>query len=198
MNNPKLLIYNSEVLFNIFNELRGFLNFTLISMKKEEFLNLSLNDSENYLILTKENLNISNQLIVNEYPIKFTKLLEKINTELLRKKFKKQSNIKVGNYIIDINSRQISLNDLCLKLTEKEVNTILYLSKKDVSITIDELQEKVWGYQIDLETHTVETHIHRLRKKLGEKFKDKDLIISTKNGYQIKKNKFAKELFSKI
>ena len=85
MNNPKLLIYNSEVLFNIFNELRGFLNFTLISMKKEEFLNLSLNDSENYLILTKENLNISNQLIVNEYPIKFTKLLEKINTELLRK-----------------------------------------------------------------------------------------------------------------
>ena len=89
MNNPKLLIYNSEVLFNIFNELRGFLNFTLISMKKEEFLNLSLNDSENYLILTKENLNISNQLIVNEYPIKFTKLLEKINTELLRKKFKK-------------------------------------------------------------------------------------------------------------
>ena len=187
MNNPKLLIYNSEVLFDIFNELRDFLNFTLISMKKEEFLNLSLNDSENYLILTKENLNISNQLIVNEYPIKFTKLLEKINTELLRKKFKKQSNIKVGNYIIDINSRQISLNDLCLKLTEKEVNTILYLSKKDESITIDELQEKVWGYQIDLETHTVETHIHRLRKKIREKFKDKDLIISTKNGYQIKK-----------
>ena len=79
------------------------------------------------------------------------------------------------------------MNDLCLKLTEKEVNTILYLSKKDVSITIDELQEKVWGYQIDLETHTVETHIHRLRKKIREKFKDKDLIISTKNGYQIKK-----------
>ena len=74
-----------------------------------------------------------------------------------------------------------------MKLTEKEVNTILYLSKKDVSITIDELQEKVWGYQIDLETHTVETHIHRLRKKIREKFKDKDLIISTKNGYQIKK-----------
>ena len=65
------------------------------------------------------------------------------------------------------------MNDLCLKLTEKEVNTILYLSKKDVSITIDELQEKVWGYQIDLETHTVETHIHRLRKKLEKNLKIK-------------------------
>ena len=110
-------------------------------MKKEEFLNLSLNDSENYLILTKENLNISNQLIVNEYPIKFTKLLEKINTELLRK-FKKQSNIKVGNYIIDINSRQISLNDLCLKLTEKEVNTA-FIYQKDVSIISTNYRKKL-------------------------------------------------------
>ncbi len=186
MNNPKLLIYNSEVLFDIFDELKDFLNFNLINMKKEDFLDLSLNESENYLILTKTNLKISNQLIVNEYPIKFTKLLEKINTEFLKKKFNKQSNIKVANYIIDINSRQISLNNLSLKLTEKEVNTILYLSKND-EVTIDELQERVWRYQIDLETHTVETHIHRLRKKIREKFKDKNLIVSTKNGYQIKK-----------
>ncbi len=186
MNNPKLLIYNSEVLFDIFDELKDFLNFNLINMKKEDFLDLSFNESENYLILTKTNLKISNQLIVNEYPIKFTKLLEKINTEFLKKKFNKQSNIKVANYIIDINSRQISLNNLSLKLTEKEVNTILYLSKND-EVTIDELQERVWRYQIDLETHTVETHIHRLRKKIREKFKDKNLIVSTKNGYQIKK-----------
>ena len=75
---------------------------------------------------------------------------------------------------------------MSLKLTEKEVNTILYLSKND-EVTIDELQERVWRYQIDLETHTVETHIHRLRKKIREKFKDKNLIVSTKNGYQIKK-----------
>jgi DNA-binding response OmpR family regulator len=73
-----------------------------------------------------------------------------------------------------------------LKLTEKEINTITYLSKSDKPVSIDELQEKVWSYQSDIETHTVETHIYRLRKKILKTFNDKDFIISEKNGYQIK------------
>ena len=76
-----------------------------------------------------------------------------------------------------------------LKLTEKEIDTIIFLSKNEVPIRVDELQEKVWGYQSKLETHTVETHIHRLRKKIKEKFFDDNLIISKKNGYQISKKK---------
>ena len=73
-----------------------------------------------------------------------------------------------------------------LKLTEKEIRTIVYLSKSVKPITINELQTEVWGYQSDLETHTVETHIYRLRKKILNTFNDKELIISEKNGYQIK------------
>ena len=73
-----------------------------------------------------------------------------------------------------------------LKLTEKEINTISYLSKSEKPVSIDELQEKVWSYQSDIETHTVETHIYRLRKKILNTFKDKNFIISEKNGYQIK------------
>ena len=73
-----------------------------------------------------------------------------------------------------------------LKLTEKEINTISYLSKSEKPVSIDELQEKVWSYQSDIETHTVETHIYRLRKKILNTFNDKDFIISEKNGYQIK------------
>ena len=73
-----------------------------------------------------------------------------------------------------------------LKLTEKEINTITYLSKSEKPVSIDELQEKVWSYQSDIETHTVETHIYRLRKKILNTFNDKDFIISEKNGYQIK------------
>ena len=73
-----------------------------------------------------------------------------------------------------------------LKLTEKEINTITYLLKSTKAVSIDELQEKVWSYQSDIETHTVETHIYRLRKKIFEAFDDNQFIISNKNGYQIK------------
>ena len=73
-----------------------------------------------------------------------------------------------------------------LKLTEKEVNTIIYLSKKGKSVNIDELEKNVWKYQSDIETHTVETHIYRLRKKFQKTFKDENFIMSKKNGYQIK------------
>jgi len=71
-------------------------------------------------------------------------------------------------------------------LTEKEINTISYLSKANKPVSIDELQKKVWSYQSDIETHTVETHIYRLRKKILNTFNDKEFIISQKNGYQIK------------
>ena len=73
-----------------------------------------------------------------------------------------------------------------LKLTEKEINTINYLSKSNKPVSIDELQGKVWSYQSDIETHTVETHIYRLRKKILNTFNDNEFIISKKNGYQIK------------
>ena len=117
--------------------------------------------------------------------IKFSKLLEKINVEFLKKKFNEQSNIDIGFYKININSREIVLEKKKLKLTEKEIDTILYLSKNVGSVSINELQKEVWGYQPELETHTVETHIHRLRKKIKEKFNDNNLIVSTKDGYQI-------------
>ena len=78
------------------------------------------------------------------------------------------------------------MNDLKLKLTEKEINTIIYISKSNKPVSIDELQEKVWSYQSDIETHTVETHIYRLRKKILSTFRNKEFIISKKDGYQIK------------
>jgi DNA-binding response OmpR family regulator len=94
--------------------------------------------------------------------------------------------VKVNNYIINLNSREMLTNNAKLKLTEKEINTITYLSKLNKPVSIDELQEKVWSYQSDIETHTVETHIYRLRKKILNAFQDNELIISKKNGYQIK------------
>ena len=70
-------------------------------------------------------------------------------------------------------------------MTEKEINTIIFLSKSNKPVSVDELQKKVWSYQSDIETHTVETHIYRLRKKILNTFNDNEFIISKKNGYQI-------------
>ena len=96
------------------------------------------------------------------------------------------SEVKINNYTIDLNSREIQINNIKLKLTEKEINTISYLSKSSKPVRVDELQEKVWRYQSGIETHTVETHIYRLRKKFLNTFNDNEFIISKKNGYQIK------------
>ena len=70
-------------------------------------------------------------------------------------------------------------------MTEKEINTITYLSKSDKPVSINELQKKVWSYQSNMETHTVETHIYRLRKKILNTFKDQNFLMSRKDGYLI-------------
>ena len=186
MNNQNLLIYESQILYEILIELADHLNFKVVNISKKELNNSNLDKYDDYLILSlKEKLNLSNQILTLQFPIKFSKLLEKINLHFLRQKFNKQSKINVGTYLINTNSREIILDKLRLKLTEKEINTILYLNNSAKAVSINELQDKVWGYQSELETHTVETHIHRLRKKIKEKFKDDKLILSTKNGYKI-------------
>ena len=131
-------------------------------------------------------MNINNQFILDNTPINIFKLVEKINIEFLKLQFNSKSEVRVNNYIVDLNSREILKNKTKLKLTEKEINTIIYLSKSNKPVSIDELQDKVWSYQSDMETHTVETHIYRLRKKILNSFEDNEFIISKKNGYQIK------------
>ena len=153
----------------------------------EKSLNYVIKNLNNYLIISnKEYLNSSKQFIIGNFPINIFKLVEKINIEFLKMQFSNQSEVKIQNYTIDLNSRKMVLKNIELKLTEKEINTITYLSKSNQPVSIHELQEKVWSYQSDIETHTVETHIYRLRKKIQNTFNDDEFIISKKNGYQIK------------
>ena len=86
---------------------------------------------------------------------------------------------------MDLNSRIISYNNIDLKLTEREIDIILYLNSSKKSQKIENLQKEVWKHGVDLETHTVETHIYRLRKKIFQNFGDNKFIISKKDGYQI-------------
>ena len=189
MNNQTLFIYELKSLCDIFTEIEENLNFKVINLNKKEISKINFNDYKDYLILSLKDLKLPNMILVENFPIKFSKLLERINIEFLKKNFNEQSNIVVSKYTINTNSREIILQNRKLKLTEKEIDMIIYLSKSKKPIKVKELQEKVWGYQSKLDTHTVETHIHRLRKKIKEKFSDDHLIISKKNGYEISEKK---------
>ena len=182
-----LIIYKFSELYHILEELCLDLNYNILFADNENILKGILKNLNNYLIVTnKEYLNIDHQFVLNQKPISIWKLVEKLNIEFLKAQFNNQSEVKVNNYIIDLNSREMLLKNIKLKLTEKEINTIIFLSKSNKPASVDELQEKVWSYQSDIETHTVETHIYRLRKKILNTFKDNEFIISKKNGYQIK------------
>ena len=187
MSSQNIIIYKFAGLYQILEELGADLTFNIAFEDREDFLNERVKNLNNYLIISnKKYSDIQNQFVLDNLPINLFKLIEKINIEFLKLQFNSQSEVKVNNYTIDLNSREILTKNSRLKLTEKEINTIIYLSKSDKPVGVDELQDKVWSYQSDIETHTVETHIYRLRKKILKSFNDNNFITSEKNGYQIK------------
>jgi hypothetical protein len=182
-----LIIYKFNTLYHILVELGLDLNFKITFADTKDSLEDKLIKYNNSLIITNSKyVDIGNHFVLDNSPINISKLIEKINIEFLKLQFNNQSQMKVNNYNINLNSREMIINDTRLKLTEKEINTITYLSKSKKPVSIDELQAKVWSYRSNIETHTVETHIYRLRKKILNTFNDKEFIISKKDGYQIK------------
>ena len=187
MKNQSLIINDNYILYDILNEISDELNFSVIKDFKKDSININSTTDYNYLVLTKKEIpKIDNQILINKFPLSIFRLIEKLNIEFLKLKFNNQSDIKIRNYSFNLNSREMKYQNYNLKLTEKEINSIMYLYRTKKPIKVNELQLKVWGYQSGLETHTVETHIYRLRKKILNKFKDSNFIFSTIDGYQIK------------
>lgn len=122
-----------------------------------------------------------------DFPCKISKLIEKVNITFIKLKTKEKASVSVGKYDIDLNARLLKLNSDSISLTEKEINLIIFLNNSRNSVNVDKLQKEVWGYNNKIETHTVETHIHRLRKKILKEFKRDDFILSNKNGYYLNK-----------
>ena len=182
----KLIIYDFKELFKILYEIKKELDYEIIEISAENPLNISLNKKNDHLVIVKKLVkNLNNQILVTSLPIKLSKLIEKLNIEFLKRNFHSQSELKIQKYNLDINSRELIFKDKKIKLTEKESNIILYISNSTKPVSIEDLQLNVWGYHSDLETHTVETHVYRLRKKILATFDDNDFINSEKNGYQI-------------
>ena len=186
MNKQNLIIYDFTELFSILNEIKNILNFNILNVSKNEFSGLELDNLNNFLIITKNKIpNLENQIILNNYPLKISKIIETININFLKNKFNQQSDIDLGFYKLNLNSRKMFDYKNELNLTEKEANIIIFLKKSEKPVSINKLQTEVWGHSSKLDTHTVETHIYRLRKKISNKFKNDNFIQSTKSGYNI-------------
>jgi len=193
MSKSEVNIVDFEALYNIFFELKEFLKFKVVNFNNEkELLNEinKKNNNENFIIITKNTLTSDDVdkkkiILLDRLPINFFMLIDKININLLKQKYNFQSNININGYNLNFNSRTISKNNTELKLTEKEIEIILFLKEQKIPQNIDKLQKEVWGYAEDLETHTVETHVYRLRKKIIDKFKDGRFIKTFDEGYSI-------------
>jgi hypothetical protein len=195
MINQNIFIINFSSLYEILYEIKHDLLFNIKNYDNEDSLlkNQSLN-LKNSLIISKSYKNLlsikdlskANFFDLNLLPMSLTKLIELINIQLIKLKFNNQSKINIRDYELNLNSKFISKSDLNLKLTEKEIGIILYLNESNNDHQVHDLQKNIWGYSADMETHTVETHIYRLRKKIADKFNDENFILSGQNGYFIK------------
>lgn len=183
MEKQYLVIHNNTVLYNILFELKHLLSFEVIKTKNKN-LNNVLNDKQS-LVISSDNLESKNQVFIDSLPISIDKLIYTLNIQFLKKKIENKKNIKIGNYIINYTSRKIQKKNKSLIITEKEVAIINFLNHSNRPRSINELQIEVWGHKSKLETHTVETHVYRLRKKIKEYFNDNNFIKSSKDGYLI-------------
>ena len=189
-----VFIINFNSLYEILDEIKENLSFKIIKFENEENFKKKIDlDIIDCLIISKTD----HKLLLNDYitnkifldlnglPLTLKKLLELINIKLIKLKFNQQSKVIIKGYELNLNSKFFSKGNLNLKLTEKEIEVILYLNNTKIKHNVGDLQKNIWGYSADMETHNVETHIYRLRKKISDLFEDEKFILSHKNGYFI-------------
>lgn len=185
-------------LYSILSEIKNLFIFNIYNYdnSKDFVKQIELNNAEcinstiivrnkNSLLVSNPKINQSNILVLDELPMKMEKILDEINSHLIKQKYNFQSKVNIKEYILNLNSRIISTKNIELKLTEREIDIILFLNENKKPQSINNLQNNVWDYSFGLETHTVETHIYRLRKKIKDKFSDENFIISYEQGYKI-------------
>lgn len=180
------------ILHEILDEIKSLLSFKIINFQStNEFLNsdnlntLTVSSKNNKTLLTSKIVDIKKLILINDTPVKLEQFLDIINIQLIKENYNLQSELNIKNYSLNLNSRVISFQNKDLKLTEREIDIILFLNEKKIPQTVSSLQNSVWKYINTLETHTVETHIYRLRKKMKQTFDDQHFIKTDQEGYSV-------------
>ena len=189
-----IFIVNFDLLYEILEEIKDNLSFNIVKFNKVEDFLKSPNLNSNALLISqksnlnsflKKGLNKDNILFFEDIPISINKIIELINIQLIKLRFNHQSKVRIKQYELNLNSKFFSNGSTSIKLTEKEIEIILYLNDTKKKHDVLDLQKNIWKYSEEIETHTVETHIYRLRKKISNKFNDENFILSDKSGYFI-------------
>tara|TARA_B100000745_G_scaffold267808_1_gene193616 strand:+ start:35 stop:673 length:639 start_codon:yes stop_codon:yes gene_type:complete len=212
MTNLTISIFGNKIFSEILSEMKLFSKYKI---KYYEDFNLCVNDAgkKNQLVIffiSGMNKNFFNEIKRNNFPLIFVgefsalknilsyerndqlstpftilDFQKKVIITIAKNEFKKNSLIHLNDYVIDKNERKIKKNNLELKLSEKEINFLILFSNNKEPINRSLVLKSVWNYSSESETHTVETHIHRLRKKILEKFGDNNFIKNNNKGYYI-------------
>jgi hypothetical protein len=189
-----IFIINFHLLYEILCEIKDDLSFNIIKSKSIDDFLKTLNSNPNSLLIIQtpnknfflnKGLDNKNILYFEYLPLSISKMIELINIQLIKLKFNYQSKVNIKQYELNINSKFFSKGPARLKLTEKEIEIILYLHNSKKKHSVIDLQKNIWEYSVNMETHTVETHVYRLRKKIMDKFNDNEFILSDKKGYFI-------------
>ena len=196
MVNQKLYIINLSNFYDIISELKEHISYEISKFDdKEIFFDKYKSESisvENSILVVHEkeynffvrNMN-EDQIIKFKPPVNIFTFIENLNVRFIQRKYQDQSSVNIKDFFLDINSRELKKGKLSLKLTERETDMILFLNNSKKPVNVETLEKKIWQHSSELETHTVETHIYRLRKKIKAEFGSDKLIISNKDGYTI-------------
>ena len=201
MHQLNVLILGPSSFFNTINELKPFLKFNPLTNEKNVDFDIILfhekilenQKSKDFILKSKLlKIYISNKRNLSVYcdeylqiPTTLKELNNIIENTIAKKKFSKNSSIKVKEYFMDKNEKKLFKDNNMIILTEKEIKLIELLMNSSKPISKDKILSSVWNYSADADTHTVETHIYRLRKKIHEKFTDEKFILNNKAGYYI-------------
>ena len=196
MVNQKLYIINLSNFYDIISELKEHIGFEILKFDNKEIFfdkynSKSISTKNSILIVREKEYNSfvkyinEDQIIKFKPPVSIFTFIENLNVRFIQKKYQDQSNVNVKDFFLDINSRELKKGKLSLKLTERETDMILFLNNSKKSVNVETLEKKIWHHSSELETHTVETHIYRLRKKIKAEFGNDELIKSDKDGYTI-------------
>ena len=207
-----LLIFGTSNFNNSLNEIKEYLDFSFLFYKKDSFPESSIstiklvlvdadfnNNTESLNIINKiKNIPIlilekkagSNTKIFNYsdkilLPLSLVEFNNHIKNLIISAKFILNSSIKIKDYTIDKNEKLLKKGNLFTSITEREIDLIELLYNEIHPVSKNVILKKIWNYSVDADTHTIETHIHRLRKKILNKFNEENFIIYSKSGYSI-------------
>ena len=205
-----LLVFGTKDFNNSLKELKEYLNFSLVFINDDNTFNDNISIIDALLVDSEICNEITNLNLINSEHNKPTLLIEKVgflkkcnytnkitlpvtlldfNYKIMNlitsNKFHRNSSVKIKEYLIDKNEKKLKKNGLSTTVTEREIELIELLFNELKPLSKKSLLQKIWKYSKNADTHTVETHIYRLRKKIFEKFSDEKFIINSKAGYSI-------------